>query len=199
MRRYERARPDATIGLDFPRSGGAAFRRRHRGRLRLRTIGRRPGVCGRAVGNPVRYGVRGGPSCRGDRRADRRALWHAVVDAVGHHHRSCADRNHHARSQGGADAGARYGLCRGHDRMQRPCRRLHPGRRPTLSRAGLSSFGRQSLFVGAGRARDHHAGAPELHADDAGTVVFRSPAWFRQHRDDHPLLCVSLYADDPAP
>ncbi len=94
-------------------------------RLHLRAIGRRAAVRGRAAGHPVRHGVRGRPSCRGDRRADRRALWHAAADAVGHHHRGRADRDHHARRQGGADAGARHGVRGGHDRVQRPCRHLH--------------------------------------------------------------------------
>src|SRR5216683_986768 len=68
-----------------------------RDRSHLHALGSRAWVRGGLADHSVRHRIRGRAPCRGDRRADRRALRHAVVDAGGHHHRSRADRDHHAR------------------------------------------------------------------------------------------------------
>ena len=166
--------------------------------LDFHAVGRRAGVRGGAAGDPVRHRVRGRPSCRGDRRADRRALRHAAADAGGHHHRGRADRDHHARRQAGARAGARHRVRGGDDRLQRPRRHLHLHRRPALPRAGFSGLRRQPLSQRAVRAGDHHADHAELYADDAGADLFGGPARLRQRRHPPSLWRVSLYPDHPA-
>src|SRR5689334_23265463 len=56
-------------------------------------------VRGCVARHPVRHGIRGGPSCRNDRRSDRRAVRHVAADDGNHHHRGGTDRVHHARRQ----------------------------------------------------------------------------------------------------
>ena len=168
------------LGLTFtPSAGGLAVR-------------------GAAAGDPVRHGVCGRASRRNDRGADRRALRHAAVDAGGHHHRGRADRDHHARRQAGAGAGARHGVRRGHDRVQRPRRPLHLHRRAALPRAGFSGRRRQPLSQRAVRDGDHHADHAELHADGAGAGLFGGAARLCQRRHHPALRRVPLHPDHPA-
>ena len=60
---HERTRPDAAIGVDFPRAGGFAVCRRRRARLHLCAFGRRACIRSAAADHPVRDGFRGRASC----------------------------------------------------------------------------------------------------------------------------------------
>ncbi len=194
---HERTRPDATIGMDFSGTGGAAFCRRQRARTDVHAVGRRAGVRGGAARDHFRHRVCGRPSCRDDRRADRRALWHAAADAGGHHHRSRFDRDHHARRQAGADIGAGYGVRGRHDRVQRPGRHLHLHRGLALPRAGRSGLRRQPLSQRAVRDGDHHADHAQSYADGAGAGLFGGPAWLCQRRHPSSLRRLPLHPDHP--
>ncbi len=122
-----------------------------------------------------------------------------LLTLVRHHHRGRADRDPDARRHRGAGAGARHRVCGGHDRLQRPGRRLHLHRRPALSRAGRPDFRRQCLSQRAVHDGDHHAGAAQLYFHHAGTGLFGRPARIRQ-RHHHPALCgLPLHPDQPAP
>ena len=164
----------------------------------VHAVGRWIAFCSGVAVDPVRHRVCRRASCRGDRRADRRALRHAAADARGHHHRGRADRHHHARRQAGAGIGARHRVCGGDDRVQRPRRPLHLHRRPALPRAGFSGLGRQPLSQRAVRAGDDHADHAELYADGAGADLFGGAARLRQRGHPHSLCRVSLYPDHPA-
>ena len=168
------------LGLSFTPSVGWAF------------------VRGGAAVDPVRHRVRSRASCRGDRRANRRTLRHAAVDACGHHHRGRADRHHHARRKAAAGIGARHRVCGGDDRVQRPRRPLHLHRRPALPRAGFSGLGRQPLSQRAVRAGDDYADHAQLYADGAGAGLFGGAARLCGPGHAHALRRVPLYPDDPA-
>ena len=184
--------------MDLPRTRGAAVRGRHGDGLQLHALRRRVAVRRRPAGDPVRHRVRRRASCRSDRAPDRRTLRHAAVDARRHHHRGRADRHPDARRHRGAGAGARYRVCGGDDRLQRPGRRLHFRRRHPLSRAGRPGLRRQRLSQRAVHDGDHHAGASRLHADHAGTDLFDGAADLRQCRHHPALRGLPLHPDQPA-
>ena len=160
----------------FPALAVLLFAARHRDRLRLCALRGRRAVRRRAARDPVRHGVRGRASRRGDRAPDRRTLWDAAADARRHHHRGRADRDADARRHRGAGAGARHGVCGGDDRLQRPRRRLHLRRRHSLPRAGFSGLGGQRLSQRPVHDGDHHAGAARLHPHHARTGLFGGAA-----------------------
>ena len=175
----------AGAGLGRPRHHHVCRRAgRHRGR-------RRRGA--------DRDGVRRRLPRRGDCAPRRRAVRLARPCGGGDGHRGGADRVGHGRRRRQGRLGARHGVRRRHDHLQRPGRALPARRRRAPPRAGVPDPGRERRARRARRAHDADADPAEPHDHDAGPGLQHLAARLRGRGVAGALRFVRLHPDRPAP